>query len=177
MPLAHRARGRLTWLLPIMVLSVVAASVIYFFEDTLKDMIVLAMFLPVVAGLSGSSGGQAVALSLRELALGVVKPWDVLYVLFKELKVGVVNGLVMGVSLGLVAAWVGHLWGDKEHMGLIVGAALMINTVLSVCLGGTLPLLLKRVGIDPATAAGPILTTVVDTGGFSLVLSLAWLAG
>ena len=172
MPLAPRVRGRLSWLVPIMLLAVCAASVIHFFEGTLERMIALTMFLPVVAGMSGCSGNQAVALSLRELALGTVKPRDLFYVLSKEMKIGVVNGIALGVILGAV----GYAWKGQWDLGLIIGSALALNTVIAVCVGGMLPLVLKRLRLDPAIASGPILTTLVDTGGFFLVLSFAALA-
>ncbi|GAG23820.1 unnamed protein product, partial [marine sediment metagenome] len=169
MPLLQRVGRRLSWLLVILILSVCAASVIHFFEGTLEKMIALTMFLPVVAGMSGCSGNQAVALSLRELALGTVTPWDLFYVLIKEMRVGMVNGIILGVVLGVI----GYMWKGNYHLGVIIGSALALNTVISVCLGGTLPLLLKRIRLDPVIASGPILTTVVDTGGFFMVLSFA----
>jgi len=169
MPLLQRVGRRLSWLLIILILSVCAASVIHFFEGTLEKMIALTMFLPVVAGMSGCSGNQAVALSLRELALGTVKPWDVIHVLAKEMKVGLFNGIVLGVVLGVI----GYVWKGRYDLGIIIGSALALNTVISVCLGGALPLLLKGLRIDPAIASSPILTTVADTGGFLMVLSFA----
>jgi magnesium transporter len=93
-------------------------------------------------------------------------------VVLAEVKVGVVNGVALGVLIGLVAwAWQGNLW-----LGLVVGVALALNTVIAVCVGGGVPLALKRMGRDPARAAGPILTTITDMCGFLLVLTLASLA-
>lgn len=163
-----RFRRRIIWLLVILVLSLAAASVIHFFEGTLKKMVYLALFLPVVAGMSGSSGNQAVGLSLRELALGVVKPWDLLYVIGKEMRVGILNGLAVGIALGVI----GWLY-QGPMLGLVLALAIAFNTVLSVCIGGTLPLLLKRAHLDPAMASSPIMTMTSDTLGFLFVLSLA----
>jgi len=172
MPLPQRVWRRLSWLVIILSLSMCAASVIHFFEGTLEKMIGIAMFLPVVSGMSGCSGNQAVGLSLRELALGTVRPRDVLYVLAKEVKVGVINGIAVGVAVGAV----GYLWKDNWLLGVIIGSALALNTVIAVCLGGTVPLLLKKLRVDPAMASSPILTTTCDTCGFFLVLSFAALA-
>ncbi len=169
MPVLERMWRRLLWLVLILALTLLAASVIHLFEGTLQKMIALTMFLPVVAGMSGSSGNQAMALSLRELSLGTVNPWDFSYVLGKEVRVGLLNGLVLGVLTMVV----GYLWQQNLKLGVIVGLALGVNTVVSVCIGGLLPLAAKRLGLDAATTSGPILTTVVDTAGFFMVLGFA----
>ena len=115
---------------------------------------------------------------MRELTLGLVRPYEVLRVLLKEAGVGIVNGLLLGVLLGGVA-WV---WWGNPYLGLVVGGAMALNTLVAVGLGGTIPLLLRRMSMDPALASGPILITVTDMCGFFLVLSFAaaalpWLAG
>ena len=121
--------------------------------------------------MSGCSGNQAVAVSLRELALGVVRPAELLRVWSKELAVGCINGLVLGGLIGAVA-W---LWKGNIMLGAVVGIALALNTVVAVSIGGTIPLALRRFGFDPALASGPILTTVTDMCGFFFVLSFATL--
>jgi magnesium transporter len=169
MPTLLRVRRRLSWLSVNVALNVIAASVIAMYQETLSAVIALAVFLPIISDMSGCSGNQAVAVSMRELALGLVKPIDVLYVWGREAIVGVLNGLVLGLLIGLTA----FLWKGSPALGLVVGAALAINTVVGVSLGGCIPLLLRRFGLDPALASGPILTTVTDMCGFFLVLSLA----
>ena len=169
LPLLTRSGRRLAWLSLNIVLNIIAASVIALYFDTLSAVIALAVFLPIVSDMSGCSGNQAVAVSMRELSLGIVKPFEVLRVWIQEIQVGLLNGAALGILLGVVA-W---LWKDNAWLGLVVGAALAINTLVAVSIGGTVPLLLKRIGIDPAVASGPILTTVTDMCGFFLVLSLA----
>jgi magnesium transporter len=169
MPTLVRARRRLSWLSVNVVLNIMAASVIAIYEETLAAMIALAVFLPIVSDMSGCSGNQAVAVSLRELTLGIVKPIDVMRVWLKEVSIGVVNGIALGLLLAC-AAW---LWKGNLFLGLVVGGALATNTVLAVSIGGTVPLILKRFGVDPAIASGPILTTITDMVGFFLVLSFA----
>jgi magnesium transporter len=169
MPLMLRARRRLSWLSANIVLNVIAASVIAMHEDTLQAVIALAVFLPIISDMSGCSGNQAVAVSMRELSLGVIRPTDALAVLRKELAVGLVNGSALGLLIGLVA-W---FYDGNPYLGLVVGSALAINTLVAVVIGGTVPLVLKRLGQDPAVAAGPLLTTVTDMCGFFLVLTLA----
>jgi magnesium transporter len=171
MPTLLRSRRRLAWLSSNIVLNIIAASVIASYEDTLTAVIAIAIFLPMVSDMSGCSGNQAVAVSMRELALGLTRPVDLFHVLRKELSVGIINGIILGILIGIVA-W---MWKDNVFLGLVIGLALSLNTILSVSIGGTVPLLLKRFGVDPAVASGPLLTTVTDMAGFFLVLSLATL--
>jgi magnesium transporter len=169
MPLRLRSLRRLSWLSINIVLNVIAASVIALYQDTLASVIALAVFLPIISDMSGCSGNQAVAVSMRELALGLVRPWEYLRVLSKEAAVGLINGVILGAFAGAIAlCWQGNL-----ALGLVVGVALALNTLVAVCLGGTIPLLLRGIGQDPALASGPILTTITDMCGFFLVLSFA----
>lgn len=169
MPLALRSRRRLAWLSINILLNIVAASVIAFYQETLAQVIALAVFLPIISDMSGCSGNQAVAVSMRELSLGLVNPKEVLRVWMKEVSVGLINGFALGVLIAMVAfVWQGNPW-----LGIVVGMAMMINTVVAVSLGGTLPLIMRQFKLDPALASGPILTTVTDMCGFFLVLSCA----
>jgi magnesium transporter len=106
---------------------------------------------------------------MRELTLGAALPRDVFRVWRKEVVVGLINGIALGTLLGL-AAWA---WKGNAVLGLVVGAALAINTLVAVSIGGTVPLILKRFKLDPAVASGPLLTTATDMCGFFLLLSLA----
>ncbi len=171
MPTLVRSGRRLSWLSVNILLNVLAASVIAIYQDTLASVIALAVFLPIISDMSGCSGNQAVAVSMRELSLGLVKPFEVIHVWLKEAAVGILNGLVLGLLIAAVAL----LWKGNPFLGLVVGLALALNTLVAVSIGGTLPLFLKRMKFDPALASGPILTTVTDMCGFFLVLSLATL--
>jgi magnesium transporter len=169
MPLLLRARRRLTWLSVNIVLNIMAASVIAWYQNTLASVIALAVFLPIISDMSGCSGNQAVAVSIRELSLGLVRPREWLRVWGKEVAVGSLNGLVLGILIALVA-W---LWQGNPFLGIVVGAAMTFNTLVSVSIGGIIPLLLRRFDLDPALASGPILTTITDMCGFLFVLSFA----
>ena len=169
MPLWIRSRRRLAWLSANIVLNIIAASVISAYEETLAAVIAIAVFLPMVSDMSGCSGNQAVGVTMRELSLGIVQPKDAFRVWLKEVSVGVINGIALGILIGIVA-WV---WKGNPFLGLVIGAALAMNTVLAVSIGGVVPLLLKRLNQDPAAASGPLLTTITDMAGFFLVLSLA----
>lgn len=169
MPLATRSRRRLSWLSINIVLNVIAASVIALNQDTLEQVIALAVFLPIISDMSGCSGNQAVGVSVRELALGLVRPREVGRVVLKEAGVGLINGFV----LGLLVAAAGSIWQENAWFGLVVGLALFLNTTVAVLIGGSVPLLLKGMKMDPALASGPILTTVTDMCGFFFVLFFA----
>ena len=169
MPLFSRSGRRLSWLSLNIVLNILAASVIALYQDTLAAVITLAVFLPMVSDMSGCSGNQAVAVSMRELSLGLVRPRELFWVLVKEAKIGIINGLVLGVLLGGVA----YFWKGNPWLGIVVGGALAANTLVSVTLGGMLPLVLKRLKLDPALVSSPLLTTVTDMCGFFFVLSFA----
>ena len=169
MPLRRRIGKRLSWLGLNVFLNIMAASVIALYQDTISSAVILAVFLPIISDMSGCSGNQAVAVSIRELSLGLVRPFEIGRVFLKELMVGVINGVILGALLTLVA----FVWKGNPYLGLVVGVALALNTALSACLGGLLPLVLRRMKVDPALASGPILTTVTDMCGFFFVLSFA----
>jgi magnesium transporter len=171
MPLLVRSGRRLSWLSLNIVLNIIAASVIALYQDTLAAVIALTVFLPMVSDMSGCSGNQAVAVSMRELSMGLVRPTEYLRVFFKEAGLGIINGVALGLLLGSVA----YLWKGNVFLGLVVGGALAANTLLSVVLGGLLPLVLKRLKMDPALVSSPLLTTVTDMCGFFFILSFATL--
>jgi magnesium transporter len=169
MSLFKRSSRRLSWLSINIVLNIVAASVIALYQDTLEKAIVLAVFLPIISDMSGCSGNQAVAVSIRELTLGLVRPKELLRVLAKEASIGLVNGIALGLLLGGAAL----LWKGNPYLGLVVGVSLAANTLVAVSFGGLIPLILRWMKTDPALASGPMLTTVTDMCGFFLVLSFA----
>jgi magnesium transporter len=169
MPLFKRSSRRLSWLSINIILNIIAASVIALYQDTLEKAIVLAVFLPIISDMSGCSGNQAVAVSIRELTLGLVRPRELIRVLSKESAVGIVNGIVLGLLLGGAAL----LWKGNPYLGLVVGVALAANTFVAVSFGGLVPLILRGMRADPALASGPLLTTITDMCGFFFVLSFA----
>jgi len=169
MPTRLRSFRRLSWLSINIVLNIAAASVIALYQETLEAVIALAVFLPIISDMSGCSGNQAVAVSMRELSLGLVRPNEAFRVLWKEASVGIINGVVLGLLLGTIA----FLWKGQIALGIVVATALAANTIIAVCIGGCVPLMLSRFKQDPALASGPILTTMTDMCGFLLVLSMA----
>ncbi|NBC10894.1 MAG: magnesium transporter [Planctomycetes bacterium] len=172
MALKSRAARRLAFLLPIMLLLMVSATIIAAFEGTVKEVPILAAFLPVVAGLCGSGGGQAVAVSMREISLGLIKPGDFFLVLGKEAAVALVNGVLLGTVLFFMAwAWRGDPW-----LALVIAGSIPLVMLVAKGVGGTVPLVLRAIGLDPAMASGPVVTTIVDLVSFLTVLLFATLA-
>ena len=171
-----RASRRLAWLIINLGLSLLPASVILRFQDSIQASIqakstamALIFFLPIIGNMSGCSGNQAVAVSIRELTLGMIKPEDFLRVLRKEIQVAAIIGLTLGFTLGTGTCLVTR----NLCLGLIVGCALAANSIVSLSLGGLIPLLLRRFKLDPALAAPLIVTTLSDMTGFFIFLSLA----
>ena len=169
MSLFKRSSRRLSWLSINIILNIVAASVIALYQDTLEKAIVLAVFLPIISDMSGCSGNQAVAVSIRELTIGLVRPRELIRVLSKESAIGIINGIVLGILLGGAAM----LWKGNPYLGLVVGVSLAANTLVAVSFGGLVPLILRGLRTDPALASGPLLTTITDMCGFFFVLSFA----
>jgi len=170
MAFRNRVLKRLAFLMPSVLLSYLAVSVIAVFEPVIEQITALAIFLPMVANLSGAAGNQAVAVSIRELTLGVINERQVLRVWKNEVWLGLVNGFALGLILGVVTFLTRM---DDPLLGVVVGIAYMLSSVLAVSLGGLLPLFLKRLRVDPAMLSSPMLTTLTDMISFFLVLSLA----
>lgn len=171
MPLGSRAGRRLAWLIPNVMLNVVAISVIAYYEATVAQVVALAILLPLISDMGGNAGVQALAVSIREMNLGLLRTHELIWVTLKESSVGLLNGLVLGVLVA-VGGW---LWQQNLYLGLVVGIAMLLNTLIATTVGGIMPLMMKRMNIDPALASGPILTTITDMTGFFFVLSLATL--
>jgi magnesium transporter len=164
-----RVMKRAPWLCVSLVLSLTAASVIGWYQETLAAAIALAVFLPVISGMGGNSGNQALAVSIRELSLGLVQPQEFRWVVLKELSVGLTNGLMLGLAVAALC----FAWQRSLHLSIVVGLAIALNIVVAACLGGIVPLLLKNCRLDPALASGPVLAAVNDLCGFVFALALA----
>ncbi len=172
LPKRVRSLRRMSFLVLKIGLNLISASVIGMYSDTLQATVALALFLPIISDLGGVSGNQALAVSIRELTLGILKPRDYILVLINEAKLGLSLGALMGLILGTVAV----MWKGSLILGTVIGVAIALNTLIAVCFGGMLPLILKRYRIDPALASSGILTFVTDACGFFFVLAFADLA-
>lgn len=170
-PVMTSAKRRAVWLGINLLTAFLAAWVIDLFEDTIQQIVALAVLMPIVASMGGIAGSQTLTLVIRGLALQQVSSGNTVSLFFKEISVGLVNGLIWSMVVAGVAAF----WFHDVHLGLLLGAAMMINLVCAALSGVAIPVALDRMGIDPALAGGVLLTTVTDVVGFMAFLGLATL--
>ncbi|MEW6161356.1 MAG: magnesium transporter, partial [Verrucomicrobiota bacterium] len=163
---------RLPWLYINLATAFLAAAVVGFFESTIAQWTALAVFLPVIAGQGGNAGMQTLTVIIRDLALGEITPGDGRRALMKELTLGVVNGLAIGVVVGVA----GFLWKGSLALGIVAMLAMVLNQVSAALAGVAIPFGLKAMRIDPALASSIFVTTVTDVAGFFFFLGLAVLA-
>jgi len=170
-PVWSSARRRALWLGINLLTALLAAYVIGLFEATIAEIVALAVLMPVVASMGGIAGTQTLTLVTRALSLGQIASRNTRKLLLKELGVGVLNGLFWAVVLAGIAI----LWFGRPAIGVIIAAAMTINLAVAALTGVGIPLILKRLGIDPALAGGVVLTTITDVIGFMAFLGLATL--
>lgn len=164
-------KKRLPWLEINLATAFLAAAVVGLFEETIAKITVLAVFLPVVAGQSGNTGSQALAVTMRGLALREIRLRHWLKIVRKEGMVGFFNGIAVAVTTSLVA----YVWTGSMGLPVIIGIAMVISMIIAGLAGAIIPILLQRFGQDPAQSSSIILTTVTDVSGFFSFLGLATL--
>lgn len=162
-------KSRLPWLLVNMVTAIIASSMVRIFEGTLAQVVALATFMPIVAGMGGNAGAQSLTLIVRSIALGELSMENAKHVLIKELKVGFINGIV----IGLLMAVLGYIFEGNFYFALVIGLALFLNLLVASISGYFVPVTLKKLNIDPALASSIFVTTFTDTLGFFFFLGLA----
>jgi magnesium transporter len=162
-------RSRLPWLLVNLVTAFVAGAVVLSRQDVLSRVVLLTAYMPIIAGMGGNAGTQALAVTVRGLALGLIPLTEATRVITKEMLAGLVNGLAVGVITGVTALMLGH--GAK--LGLVVFFAMSGNLLVAGFAGAFIPVLLERFKVDPAIASSIFVTTFTDVCGFSLLLGLA----
>jgi magnesium transporter len=163
------ARGRVQWLVVTLINTILAALVISQFQKTIESLVALAVLMPIVAAMGGNAGMQVVTVTVRALAMKELQPGTVARVVLKEILVAAGNGIVFALIMGTIAG----LWFGDWRLSLVLAAAMLFNMMWSGIAGTMIPLTLARLGIDPAIAAGPFLTTTTDVLGFFLFLGLA----
>ena len=164
-------KRRLPWLHINLLTAFLAASVVGLFENLIAQFTALAVLLPVVAGQSGNAGAQALAVTMRGLALKEIGIRQWRRVLVKEVAVGLSNGLALALTCGLAV----YLWSDTLGLGLVIGVAMIMSMLAAGIAGALVPIILTRLGQDPATASSIILTTITDVAGFFSFLGTAML--
>ena len=171
---------RLPWLCINLLTACLAGAVVGFFEGTIEQFAVLAIFLPIVAGQGGNAGMQTVTVIIRDMALGELSPGDGRKALFKELLLGLLIGLIIGMIVGAGGYLIGPMFMDKPEqgwiLGVVVAAAMVLNLIVAALFGVLIPFALKFFRLDPALASSILITTVTDVAGFFFLLALAkWL--
>ena len=162
-------RKRLPWLLVNLFIASMAAFIILLFEDAIEAILILAVLGPVIAGMGGNAATQALAVTVRRLALGQIPRERAVRVVGKELLVGLTNGLAVGLIVGFVAAWT----GNGYMLGIVVFLAVWGNVMIAGIAGASIPLVLHRLGLDPAVASSVFVTAFTDMFGYFLILGLA----
>lgn len=170
-PPSWSVRMRLPWLLVNLATAMLAANVVNLFEGTIQALVVLAVFMPVVAGMGGNAAIQTITVIVRGIALGDLTFQNSRRVLGKEILVAVGNG----VATGVITAVIAYFWKGLPVLGLVVGLAMIINIFVAGLMGTLIPLALRRLRFDPAVASGVIVTTFTDVTGFASFLGIATL--
>ena len=168
-PVVDSIRTRLPWLTLNLGTTFLAAAMIAIFESTLAQVVVLAAFLPVVAGQGGIGGTQTLTLIVRAIALGELVGVSARRLLVREAFLGLLNGVWLGVLVAVIAL----AWHGNPALGLVLGLAMLGNMIIAGTVGAAVPLFLRRIGIDPAVASAIVVTTFTDAFGFLLYLGIA----
>ncbi|MBQ2644758.1 magnesium transporter [bacterium] len=164
-------KARCPWLFITLVGEFIAANVADKFENTLNTLPIIAIFMPLLAGLGGNIGTQSITLMTRGLSTGQVTLNSALFHIWKEFKVG----LLIGVFFGVMVSFVTWKWQNNFELGIVVGIAMAVNMTLATLLGTLTPFVLKKFKIDPAIASGPVIATTIDVLGLAIYFSLVTL--
>ncbi|MDD7796253.1 magnesium transporter [Clostridium sp. 'White wine YQ'] len=164
-------KSRLPWLFVNLITAILAGATVNIFNGTIDRVVILASFMPIVAGMGGNAGTQSLTLIVRGIALGELTGENARRVFFKEVLTGLVNGAAIGVAVSML----GVLWSGNPIFGLVVGIAMILNMALATIVGYAVPVVLKKVGVDPALASAVFVTTFTDVCGFFFFLGLATL--
>ena len=168
-PILSSVRARLPWLTVNLATTFIAAATITLFESTLAQAVVLAAFLPVVAGQGGIGGTQTLTLIIRGLALGELVGLGARRLLLREAILGLMHGAWLGILVSIIAI----LWKQNPGLGLVLGLAMLGNMAIAGSVGAGVPLFMRRIGVDPAVASAVLVTTFTDVIGFLLYLGIA----
>jgi magnesium transporter len=168
-PIPESVRNRLPWLIVNLGTAFLASSIVALFEGTIAQAAVLAAFMPIVAGQGGNAGTQTMTIIVRSLALKEIEPSDTLWALWHEARVGLINGVSVGILVALIAGF----WQQNPYLGLVIGTAMVCNLIIAALAGVIVPMTLKTLRIDPALASSIFVTTFTDVFGFLLFLGLA----
>ena len=167
----ENAQSRAPWILASLVGGICAAAIIGSFDDLLKDIIVLAAFIPVIIGMGGNIGTQSSTIVVRGLATGRVDVNSTAHLIVKEIIVGTILGALYGTLIGFTAEFIAG--NEIANLGLVIGLSIACSMVIATAVGASVPLLLKKLGFDPAISTGPFVTTAIDILGVALYFIIA----
>lgn len=168
-PVTQITRSRAVWLGINLITALVASVVIGRFQETIGQLVALAVLMPIVASMGGNTGIQSLTVVIRGLSVGTISASNARRIFLKEMLVGSLNGLIWALAIAFITI----LWFDNVQLGIIIAAAMVITMASSALFGALLPVMMTRFGIDPALAGGVALTTVADVVGFLSFLGLA----
>ncbi len=168
-PLLSTSYSRIRWLVISLFSTLLAATVISQFQYTIEKMVALAVLMPINAAMSGNAGMQVVTVTVRAIATRELGGANMSRAIWKETLVGLINGIVFGAVVGSIAAF----WFSDPALGIVLGGALIFNMIWAGVWGVVLPIVIDKMGMDPALSAGPFLTTTTDLLGFAIFLGLA----
>jgi magnesium transporter len=160
--------ARLPWLFTNLIGSLVSGAILWYYRFAIQEVVAVVSFIPVIAAMGGNVGLQSSTLIIRGLATGGIELADVRTVFFRETRVG----LLLGLACGLILTLVGWLWHGHAFLGMVVGVSMIISFLVSTSMATIMPVMLKRMGVDPAVAAGPFVTTANDITGIGIYLTL-----
>ncbi|OGA38756.1 MAG: magnesium transporter [Betaproteobacteria bacterium RIFCSPLOWO2_12_FULL_62_13] len=162
-------RNRWAWLAVNLVTAFIASRVIGLFEHSIAQLVALAALMPIVAGISGNSGNQTITMIVRALALGQISLVNARKLFAKEIGVSLLNGVIWGGVVGLFAFFIYHSW----QLGVVMTGAMVLSLMLAAVMGVTIPLVMQKLGRDPAIGSSVMITAITDSGGFFIFLGLA----
>jgi magnesium transporter len=162
-------KTRATWLSINLVTAILASLVIGLFQDTINSMVALAILMPIVASMGGNAGTQTLTVVVRQLALGDISHSDATRIIKKEVAISLLNGILFAIIMGIIAS----VWFNEGMLGIVIALSIIVNLFMAGFFGATIPLLLKKIDIDPAIGSTVILTTITDVVGFFSFLGLA----
>ena len=163
------ARSRIPWLMSNMVTAFLASLVIAVFDGTIAEMVALAILMPVVTAIGGNAGIQAMTVTVRALSQKLINKRNMLKVIGREILVALINGTAVAIAVGIVA----FIWFGNAHLGVVIAAAIVFNVTCAGLFGALLPMVINKLGADPAVATSVFLTTITDVFGFFAFLGLA----
>ncbi|SCB76638.1 magnesium transporter [Kosakonia oryzendophytica] len=170
-PVTKAVRTRWVWLATNLCTAFIASRVIDGFEHTISQLVALASLMPIVAGIGGNTGNQTITMIVRALALQNIQPGNITFLILREMGVALINGLVWGGIMGGVTWWL----YDDAALGGVMTLAMVLNLLMAALMGVLIPMIMTRLGRDPAVGSSVMITAITDTGGFFIFLGLATL--